>query len=93
MPMFSLKHAAISSSAWRQATRNCSIVGTFFDAHAAIAPYRDRHSRSRVYHHIRHAPKAGLSSPDVDYAQGSGRTRYEFDMLQHGPVLGLSMWF
>jgi hypothetical protein len=29
----------------------------------------------------------------VDYAQGSGRTRYEFDMLQHGPVLGLSMRF
>jgi hypothetical protein len=27
----------------------------------------------------------------IDYAQGSGRTRYEFDMLQHGPVLGISM--
>jgi hypothetical protein len=29
----------------------------------------------------------------VDYAQGFGRTRYEFDMLQHGPVLGVSMRF
>jgi hypothetical protein len=29
----------------------------------------------------------------VDYAQGFGRTRYEFDMLQHGPVLGLSIRF
>jgi hypothetical protein len=29
----------------------------------------------------------------VDYAHGFGRTRYEFDMLQHGPVLGVSMRF
>jgi hypothetical protein len=29
----------------------------------------------------------------VDYAQGSGRTRYAFDMLQHGPAFGLSMRF
>jgi hypothetical protein len=29
----------------------------------------------------------------VDYAQGAGRTRYEFDMLQHGPVLGLAIRF
>ena len=29
----------------------------------------------------------------VDYAQGEGRRRYEFDMLQHGPVLGLTMRF
>src|SRR4051794_19130335 len=27
----------------------------------------------------------------LDYAQGSGRTHYEFDMLQHGPVFGLGM--
>jgi hypothetical protein len=27
----------------------------------------------------------------VDYVQGEGRRRYEFDMLQHGPVLGLSI--
>jgi hypothetical protein len=29
----------------------------------------------------------------VDYTQGEGRRRYEFDMLQHGPVLGLTMRF
>jgi hypothetical protein len=29
----------------------------------------------------------------VDYVQGDGRSRYEFDMLQHGPVLGLSARF
>jgi hypothetical protein len=29
----------------------------------------------------------------VDYAKGSGQTRYEFDMLQHGPVVGLSARF
>jgi hypothetical protein len=29
----------------------------------------------------------------VDYAQGEGRQRYEFDMLVHGPVLGISARF
>jgi hypothetical protein len=29
----------------------------------------------------------------VDYVQGEGRQRYEFDMLQHGPILGVSMRF
>ncbi len=29
----------------------------------------------------------------VDYAHGAGRQGYEFDMLQHGPVLGVSMRF
>jgi len=29
----------------------------------------------------------------VDYAQGGGRRRYEFDMLQHGPVFGVSARF
>jgi hypothetical protein len=29
----------------------------------------------------------------VDYAQGQDRKRYEFDVLQHGPVLGVSMRF
>ncbi|MFL5134583.1 MAG: hypothetical protein ACJ8C6_08510, partial [Microvirga sp.] len=27
----------------------------------------------------------------VDYTQGEGRRRYEFDMLQHGPILGLTL--
>lgn len=29
----------------------------------------------------------------VDYSQGEGRRRYAFDMLQHGPVVGLSLRF
>lgn len=29
----------------------------------------------------------------VDYVQGEGRQRYGFDMLQHGPVLGVSARF
>lgn len=29
----------------------------------------------------------------VDYEQGEGRRRYAFDMLQHGPVVGLSLRF
>jgi hypothetical protein len=35
----------------------------------------------------------GYKALYVDYAQGEGRRRYEFDMLQHGPVLGVSMRF
>lgn len=29
----------------------------------------------------------------VDYSQGEARRRYAFDMLQHGPVIGLSLRF
>jgi hypothetical protein len=32
----------------------------------------------------------GYRALSVDYAEGEGR-RYEFDMLQHGPILGVSM--
>jgi hypothetical protein len=35
----------------------------------------------------------GYKALYVDYAQGEGRNRYAFDMLQHGPVLGLSIRF
>ena len=35
----------------------------------------------------------GYRALQVDYAQGEGRRRYEFDMLQHGPVVGVSMRF
>ena len=35
----------------------------------------------------------GYKALYVDYTQGEGRHRYEFDMLQHGPVLGVSMRF
>lgn len=30
---------------------------------------------------------------DVDYEQGSGRTKYEYDVLQHGPLSGLTIAF
>jgi hypothetical protein len=30
---------------------------------------------------------------DVDYEEGSGRSRYEFDVLQHGPLSGLTVTF
>ena len=33
----------------------------------------------------------GYKALYVDYAQGPGRKRYEFDMLQHGPVVGISL--
>jgi hypothetical protein len=35
----------------------------------------------------------GYKALYVDYAHGEGRSRYEFDMLQHGPLLGVSMRF
>jgi hypothetical protein len=35
----------------------------------------------------------GYRALSVDYAQGFGRTRYEFDMVEHGPVLGVSVRF
>lgn len=35
----------------------------------------------------------GYKALYVDYVQGSGLSRYEFDMLQHGPVLGMSVRF
>lgn len=35
----------------------------------------------------------GYRALSVDYSQGSGNTRYEYDVLQHGPVMGLTMKF
>jgi hypothetical protein len=35
----------------------------------------------------------GYKALYVDYSEGEGRGRYEFDMLQHGPVLGVIMRF
>jgi hypothetical protein len=35
----------------------------------------------------------GYRALAVDYTQGEGRRRYEFDIVQHGPILGLSMRF
>jgi hypothetical protein len=35
----------------------------------------------------------GYRALDVDYERGSGRNKYEYDVLQHGPVTGLSIGF
>ena len=35
----------------------------------------------------------GYRALDVDYEQGSGRNKYEYDVLQHGPVTGLTIGF
>jgi len=46
-----------------------------------------------VWNGVTFAGVIGYRALQVDYTQGEGRRRYEFDMLQHGPVLGLSMRF
>jgi hypothetical protein len=46
-----------------------------------------------VWNGITFSGVLGYKALYVDYAQGEGRRRYEFDMLQHGPVLGVSMRF
>jgi hypothetical protein len=35
----------------------------------------------------------GYRALDVDYEQGSGRTKYVYDVLQHGPISGLTVSF
>ncbi|QRM31571.1 hypothetical protein [Microvirga sp. VF16] len=44
-----------------------------------------------TYQGITFSGVIGYRALYVDYVQGEGRRRYEFDMLQHGPILGLSM--
>jgi hypothetical protein len=46
-----------------------------------------------IYHGVTFSGVVGYRALFVDYAQGEGRRRYEFDMLQHGPVLGISARF
>ncbi|MET0526890.1 MAG: hypothetical protein ABW003_00840 [Microvirga sp.] len=46
-----------------------------------------------TYQSVTFSGVIGYRALSVDYAQGEGRTRYEFDMLQHGPVLGISARF
>jgi len=45
------------------------------------------------YNGITFSGLIGYRALSVDYAQGEGAQRYEFDMIIHGPVLGLSMRF
>jgi len=35
----------------------------------------------------------GYRALSVDYSQGSGRTLYQYDMVQHGPIFGISATF
>jgi hypothetical protein len=35
----------------------------------------------------------GYKALSVDYSQGSGLSRYEFDMVMHGPIFGLTARF
>jgi hypothetical protein len=44
-----------------------------------------------TYQGITFSGVIGYRALSVDYAMGEGRRRYEFDMLQHGPILGVSM--
>jgi hypothetical protein len=46
-----------------------------------------------TYQGITFSGVIGYRALSVDYAQGEGRQRYEFDMLQHGPILGISARF
>lgn len=46
-----------------------------------------------TYHGIAFSGVIGYRALSVDYNQGEGRTRYEFDAVQHGPILGISARF
>ncbi|WP_210490836.1 hypothetical protein [Microvirga antarctica] len=46
-----------------------------------------------TYQGVTYSGVIGYRALGVDYAQGSGTRRYEFDMVLHGPVVGLSMKF
>lgn len=46
-----------------------------------------------TYQGITFSGVIGYRALYADYTQGEGRQRYEFDMLQHGPVLGISARF
>jgi hypothetical protein len=46
-----------------------------------------------VTQHVAWSAVIGYRALYVDYEQGSGLTRYEYDMLQHGPILGVSLRF
>jgi len=46
-----------------------------------------------TYNGITFSGVIGYRALSVDYAEGEGRRRYEFDMIQHGPILGISARF
>jgi hypothetical protein len=46
-----------------------------------------------TYKGVTFAGVIGYRALYVDYAHGEGRQRYEIDMLQHGPLLGVTARF
>jgi hypothetical protein len=42
---------------------------------------------------VTYAGMVGYRALDVDYEHGSGRRKYGYDVLQHGPMLGLAIRF
>ncbi|MBZ6075745.1 hypothetical protein [Microvirga puerhi] len=46
-----------------------------------------------TYQGITFSGVVGYRALYVDYSQGEGRRRYEFDMLTHGPIVGISARF
>ncbi|MGE0627560.1 MAG: hypothetical protein AB7O43_07005 [Hyphomicrobiaceae bacterium] len=46
-----------------------------------------------VRHGVRYSGVIGYRALDVDYAKGSNQTRYEYDVLQHGPISALTISF
>jgi hypothetical protein len=46
-----------------------------------------------TYHGIAFSGVIGYRALYVDYTQGEGQRRYEFDAIQHGPILGISARF
>jgi hypothetical protein len=46
-----------------------------------------------TWNNITFAGLVGYRALSVDYAKGSGNRRYEFDQVQHGPIIGISARF
>jgi hypothetical protein len=46
-----------------------------------------------VYHGLTFSGVLGYRALSVDYEKGSAANRFEFDLVQHGPVLGLTVRF
>ena len=56
----------------------------------AIGAYRFDFAKTS---HVTWSGMIGYRALYVDYERGTGVTRYEFDVLQHGPVVGISARF
>jgi hypothetical protein len=46
-----------------------------------------------VSHGVTYSGMVGYRALSVDFEKGSGVTRYEYDVVQHGPVMGLAIKF